>query len=30
MKLIGWHYMIHTGNIYEYHQETGEFEPIGG
>jgi len=30
MKLIGWHYMIHTGNIYEYHNETGEFEPIGG
>ncbi len=28
MKLIGWHYMIHTGQIYEYHQKTGEFEPI--
>jgi len=29
MKLIGWHYMIHTGSIYEYHRETGEFELIG-
>jgi len=29
MKLIGWHYMIHTGNIYEYHKATGEFELIG-
>ena len=29
MKLIGWHYIIPTGNIYEYHQESGQFEPIG-
>jgi len=29
MKLIGWHYMIHTGEIFEYHIETGQFEPIG-
>jgi len=29
IRLIGWHYMIHTGNIYEFHRETGEFEPIG-
>ncbi|MHC1778502.1 MAG: carbonic anhydrase [Lentimicrobium sp.] len=29
MKLIGWHYMIHTGSIYEFHRETGEFELIG-
>lgn len=28
IKLIGWHYMIHTGQIYEYHESTGEFEPI--
>ncbi|MFH1121347.1 MAG: carbonic anhydrase [Bacteroidota bacterium] len=29
MRLIGWHYMIPTGNIYEYHGITGEFELIG-
>lgn len=29
IRLIGWHYMIHTGSIYEYHKETGEFELIG-
>lgn len=29
IRLIGWHYMIHTGKIYEFHRETGEFEPIG-
>lgn len=29
IKLIGWHYIIPTGNIYEYHRETEEFEPIG-
>lgn len=29
IKLIGWHYMIHTGSIYEYHRETGQFELIG-
>lgn len=28
LKLIGWHYMIHTGNIYEYHQDSGQFELI--
>ncbi|MBK6962353.1 MAG: carbonic anhydrase [Bacteroidales bacterium] len=29
IELIGWHYMIHTGSIYEFHRETGEFELIG-
>lgn len=29
IRLIGWHYMIHTGSIYEFHRETGEFELIG-
>jgi carbonic anhydrase len=28
IKLIGWHYIIPTGNIYEYHRETGQFELI--
>jgi carbonic anhydrase len=30
INLIGWHYMIHTGSIYEFHRETGEFQLIGG
>jgi carbonic anhydrase len=28
IKLFGWHYMIHTGNIYEYNEESKEFKPI--
>lgn len=28
LKIFGWHYMIHTGSIYEYQQETKEFKLI--
>lgn len=28
IKLFGWHYMIHTGNIYEYQPDSKEFKPI--
>lgn len=28
LKIFGWHYMIHTGSIYEYHQESREFKLI--
>jgi len=29
MKLIGWHYIIPTGDIYQYQSETKQFELIG-
>lgn len=28
LKIYGWHYMIHTGSIYEYHQKSREFKLI--
>ena len=28
LKIFGWHYMIHTGSIYEFQQETKEFKLI--
>jgi len=29
MKLIGWHYMIHTGTIYQFDENSLEFTEIG-
>lgn len=29
INLIGWHYMIHTGDIYEYHPGSRQFELVG-
>ncbi|MCX5774366.1 MAG: carbonic anhydrase [Fusobacteria bacterium] len=26
LKILGWHYIIETGEIYNYNKETGEFE----
>jgi carbonic anhydrase len=28
IKLFGWHYMIPTGSIYEYHPDSKEFKLI--
>lgn len=28
LKIYGWHYMIHTGSIYEYQQQSREFKLI--
>ena len=30
LQLFGWHYMIHSGEIYQYNKESGHFELLGG
>ncbi len=30
LQLFGWHYMIHSGEIYQFDAESGHFELLGG
>jgi len=30
LKILGWHYIIETGEVYNYNKDTGEFELYNG
>jgi carbonic anhydrase len=30
LRILGWHYLIETGEVYNFNDETGRFEPIQG